>query len=522
MILFLPHKYKMSAYGTKKPGSDVIQQLTFPALYSDLYAMEHEPLAYYPDPAKRPEALPVGHDLQAFYHEQKRQEANRRALNGVKDTAMAKWRYLHSHAGYYDIPKPVLSQRRFANPSLGNQSDIYSARPESAYTGHSMDSMYRPRLSGGVLYTAEAQRWGRNKLRDRVGQLNAIDVAQMGFTTGEALRSMPLPIPVDESVLPDSVSTKAKIELIATLDGIANAIETSTLGSISYTDVVKFLRLLFRYAATADVEELKEILEYVDYIERALLGIASQMDESGDATELGKKWNAFTQSTYDTFVKVREYLVRMIGISNKSPAERKAASATFIKSLGFTTRFGKAPVEVENMLASAARRQDAFDTGLPAQAFNPADDNVFTSPRSTARRARFDPSVRDRMGANNGAYFGESLPEGSDAAMGVRNTFRDMPEAELQPAVVERGLEEEGKEEEGVRPEALPPPRAVARFTRPEWLTRESIPRNDREIRRLLQRLNEEGHGLYIPRDDTPYTVIRKRIIQLWKVPYEG
>jgi hypothetical protein len=534
----------MSAYGTKKPGADFVQQLTFPAMYSDLYAMEHEPLAYYPDPMKRPEALPVGTDLQAFYHEQKRRDANRMAMAGVEATKMAQYRYLNSHAGYYNMPKAVLSQRRFANPSLGNQSDIYSARPESAYVGRGMESSYRPRLSGGVLYTAEAQRWGRQKLRDRIGQLDGIDAAQQGFLTGQTLAQMPMrvPIEVEEGALPESVGTKTKIELIATLDGISNAVETSTLGSISYSDVVKFLRLLFRWASTADVEELKEVLEYADYIERALLGIAAQMDESGDASELGRSWNAFTQTIYDTFVKVREYLVRMIDVVNKSPAERKAASANFIKSLGFTRRFMAASPEVENMLSSAARRQDAIITGLPAKSFNPADDNVFFSPRSTSRRPRFDPSVRDRMGANNGAFFGEALPESSDAAMGVRNTFRDMAEAELQPEVVERGLEEEGalpgfirdEEEEGepvarepftiprrkpiVAPQ--PPTQPASQYTRPEWLsTRSDIPRGDREIRLFLQRLNREGHGLYIPRDDTPFTVIRRRIINLWKVP---
>jgi hypothetical protein len=542
----------MSAYGTKKPGSDVIQQLTFPAMYSDLYAVEREPLEYYPDPMKRPEALPMGNDLQAFYHEQKRRDANRMAMAGVEARNMSDYRFLNSHANYYKMPKPVLSQRRFANPSLGNQADIYSARPESAYIGRGMESSYRPRLSGGVLYTAEAQRWGRQKLRDRIGQLDAIDVAQQGFFTGQTLAQMPMRVGIEvpEGALPESVSTKTKIELIATLDGISNAVETSTLGSISYSDVVKFLRLLFRWASTADVEELKEVLEYANYIERALLGISAQMEEGGDATEVGRSWNAFTQTIYDTFVKVREYLTRMISVVNKSPAERKAASANFIKSLGFTRRFMAAPPEVANMLSDAARRQDAMETGLPARAFNPADDDVFISPRSTARRPRFAPSVRDRMGANNGAFFGEALPDGSDAAMGVRNTFRDMADAELQPEVVERGLEEEGvlpgfiRDEEGeegedaeaepvarepftirrrrrpqVAPVVEPVVEPAARYTRPTWLrTRDDIPRNDRDIRRFLQRLNNEGHGLYIPRDDTPYTVIRRRIINLWNL----
>jgi hypothetical protein len=522
----------MSGFGTKKPGSDFIQQLTFPTLYADYYAMEHEPLAYFPDPIMRPEALPVGHDLQAAYHEQKRIDANRRAMAGVKDTATAKYRYLHSHAGYYDMPKPVLSQRKYANPSFGNQSDIYSARPAEAYVP--IANMY-----GGVLYTAEAQRWGRQKMRERADQLNAIDVAQQGFLTGETLGQMPMRVGVEvpEGALPESVSTKAKIELVATIEGIASAVQSGlTLSSFLFSDVVKFLRLLFRWASTADVEELKEIMEYVDYIEIDLLGQQNQLAEGEDATEEGRMLGQYGQEILEIMRKVRDYLRRMIGVANKSPAERKAASANFIRAIGFTKTNLSAPTaeQIRRKLKDTQRAEAQAAALDDDDAYDYSDDPVFAPTetryaigaetpklmarlnrsmgrltgrkiRTRPRPARFDPSVRERMGAANGAYEGEALPEGVDGR--VRNPMRNMAEAELQPEVVERGLEEE---EEA--------PRAASAYTKPAYLSRDTIPRGDREIRQLLQRLNREGHGLYIPRDDTPVKTIRRRIIALWKL----
>ena len=558
----------MSAFGTKKPGGDRAIQLTFPEVFAATAAVDRMPFAYYPDPATRPPRLEEANDLQGFYHAQKRADAHRMAMAAVKSRHDSDYRAEHSHAGYFGMPKPVLAQRQYANPSNGNQADIYSARPAAA-------------LSGGVLFTAESQRWGRQQLRNRIEQLNAIDVAKQGLSMGSQFNTSSFPVRVEapEGALPEAVSTKAKIELVATLQSISASIDNGQVGSFAYNDVVKFLRLLFRWAASADDEELKEVLEYIDYIEQSLLGIFAQLQDGLDADAAIVRQTQYAQEIYAVMTKVREYVRRMIGVANKSPAERRAASANFIKALGFT-KLSTAKKSAEQMrqdMKDVERRaayDDAEDTGLPEEAFDYKDDEVFSPymsryvigsekqmeksiPSTTGvvrrrrrlisglaaqareaaesgRSAAFDPSVRDRMGAANGAYEGEELPA---TASNVRNPFRsgdgtdaalpelmvdEMPRRRPPPRLAATEEEEEEEEEEDEDEESSAPTSSAAvvaspsGFRRPRWLSRDTLPRNEREIRALTVRLRNEGYGDYTPRADTGYSTIRKRIITLW------
>lgn len=539
----------MSAFGTKKPGGDRAIQMTFPAVFSATAAADRMPFAYYPDPMTRPPVMEVSKDLQGYYHEQKRADAHRMAMAAVKSRHDSDYRAEHSHAGYYGMPRPVLGQRQFANPSNGNQADIYSNRP--VFSG----------MSGGVLYTAEAQRWGRNKLRERIDQLNAIDAAYQGLQTGTTLGESPVQVPVGvpEGALPEAVSTKAKVELVATLQSIYASIQSGRANNFAYSDVVKFLRLLFRWASSADEEELKEVLEYVDGIEQSLLGIEAQMlegeDADGDVVEENRYWDEIL----DTMRKVREYTRRMIGVANKSPAERRAASANFVKALGFA-RLAKAPTaESARQQLKDEERDVAFTTarraGLPVEAYDYEDDPVFSPyasryvigserpmeqpvaapPRRRVRRPivapvaprlvvmpeeeEFDEMPREEAGARNGAFFGEALPEGANAA--VRNPMRNMAEAQMDDGEEEDEDEEdedEEEEDEEEEEESEGTRSLYGQYRRPKWLTRDAIPprTSEKKLREIIKRLADGGYGVYNPRPGTAASVIRRRIINLW------
>ena len=529
----------MSAYGTKKRGGDVAVQLTFPAVFSATAAAEHFPFHYYPDPATRPKVLEGVADLQGYYHEQKRADANRMAMAAVHARRASDYRLEHSHANYFGMPKPVLSQRRFANPSNGNQADIYAARYDQFAT--------RPMI-GGVLYTAEAQRWGRQKLRERINQLNAIDVAQQGFQLGSELQMAPTQVGIEaeEGAVAEPVSTKTKIEIVTTLQSILSSVDEGKVGSLNFQDVVRFLRLLFRWATSADEQELQEVLEYVDYIEQGLLGIQSQEeDTSGDGEIMEEQ--RYLGTTLDTMRKVREYLRYMIGTVNKSPAERKAASANYVKALGFT-RLGKVTAEQAREEVGFEARKDAIAraraVGLPAGAFiregpvfapqtgryvigqEPANiEAAFLPKRLVIKRLkrrpvprdlpppttpRFDPSVRDRIGANNGAYLGESLPEGAEQE---RNVFRQPVDNTMATEMARRDDALQAALDRAAQaPATATQARATATLQAPQGLTRESLTGSENQLRQLLRDINSP----YRPRAGTDRATIRKRIIDLY------
>jgi hypothetical protein len=192
---------KMAGYGTKKPGGDVGVQLTFPTVFEDTFAaLEPGNIAYANAARPAPKFLPAGDDLQALYHEQKRIDAHRRALNAVRDTAASHYRANHGHAGYYGLPPVILSQRRFANPSNGSGGiggDLYPARRDAS------DAPFhcvRGGMVGGVLRSAQGQRYGVSKLRDRIRQLNNIDQAETAFKTLSVAEQSAAPVLMEERV----------------------------------------------------------------------------------------------------------------------------------------------------------------------------------------------------------------------------------------------------------------------------------------------------------------------------------
>ena len=197
--------YRMAAVTTKKPGADIGVELTFPAVFQEVYADSGESMRYAPTFPLAPPPFREAQDLQGAYHEQKRRDAHHMVMAGVGATKAAEARMLASHANYFGMPKPVLSQRVFANPSLGNQPGaIDSARrtmPGSTAPFHCISaasasggasacgSCYESQLTGGVLRTLQGQEWAAKKLQARVKQLDAIDSAAMmdSLDTGESV-----------------------------------------------------------------------------------------------------------------------------------------------------------------------------------------------------------------------------------------------------------------------------------------------------------------------------------------------
>ena len=454
----------MSAYGTKKPGADFAQQLTFPHIFAEEVAPGN--VGYYPEAPIQNEVLYPSHTLQGIYHQQKMEDAHRRALNGVADTQRATDRFLHSHAGYYNMPKAVLGQRKFANPSNGNQADIYNNRNVSFAVAPTVWSSYRPEgLSGGVLYTAEAQKWGRQKLRDRVPQLDAINAEREAFVSG-----LPVQGTVGQTEPEGIEGSKVKLEIVATLRAILASVSAGKADAIAWSDTLKFMRLFFRWTPSAPEEELKEILEYFDEIEEGLIGLQEVGEDGRNADDLFRDRIApNVDIMLEDFQKLREYLTKMIaspvqgvgiryrpdgtaepvetqGVENmtaKSLKERKALSANLIKSIGFTTLKRASNVEQQARIVRDVERGDVIREGRIPPPDDDDDSPAFSDrwlgsvagsrPLSAvAEQMRryyanvgFDPNPRDELGRRNGSFFGASDASVGSEEMRLRNPFRE-------------------------------------------------------------------------------------------------
>jgi hypothetical protein len=432
----------MSSYGTQKPFGQQAVQLTFPTVFEE--AVQGNALAYYPEMTYRPIVLHEANDIQGHYHHQKTMDAKRMAMAKVQSTINSD-RYARQYHQNYNMPKPVLGQRRFANPSNGNQADIYSARQVSFDIPSSGGIM-----RGGVLYTQMAQKWGRQQLRNRSQQLDAIEAEKQG-----------LPYQPPQTMELESESTKVKLEISQTLQAISASISAGQANNFAFNDSVRFLRLLFRWASSASLDELMEVMEYCEGIEEGLRELRSEGEDGNDADRQWLQQNPQLEVMMNTFSRVNNYLRGMIGGADKSVAERKRLSASLVKTLGFTRLplAGKeSPEEDAIRLEELSKRQQqrrAREVGLPSDSFDSDDDESFPSSRDSLsgissyvsdylrgqernfNKARFDALERERMAQRNGSYFGEDS-EGKEE----RETFRRDATGEAQSQGLEVGLQE--------------------------------------------------------------------------------
>jgi hypothetical protein len=441
----------MSSYGTQKPFGQQAVQLTFPTVFEE--AVRGNALAYYPEMTYRPIVLHEANDIQGHYHHQKTMDARRMAMAKVQSTVNSD-RYAQQYHQNYNVPKPVLGQRKYANPSNGNQADIYSVRQVSFNVPSDMWGDYSGGLSGGVLYTKMAQQWGRQQLLNRSQQLDAIDAEKQG-----------LPYQRQQTMESESESTKVKLEISQTLQAISASVSAGQANNFAFNDSVRFLRLLFRWASSASLDELMEVMEYCEGIEEGLRELRSEGEDGNDANRQWLQQNPQLEVMMNTFSRVNNYLKGMIGGADKSVAERKRLSASLVKTLGFTRLplAGKESSEEDAMrleeLSKRQQRQQARQAGLPSDSFDSDDDESFPSSGDSSsgsqsgvssyvseylrgqernfRKAQFDAQERERMAQRNGVFLGEDSDQKEE-----RGTFRGDNTGEAQAQGLEVGLQE--------------------------------------------------------------------------------
>jgi len=355
----------MSAFGTKKPGSDEAIQMGFPEVFAATYATRGGPRPQFTT-SNRSDSdsdsgvgsdsdsdsdmdmnglqlpLPVGQDVQDRYHEQKRLDANHMAMAGVQARKMSDRRAESAAHGFFGMPKPVLGQRRYANPSLGNQADIYAARYDHNPTmGSGSGSCYETQIRGGVR-SAEGQTFAKKMLMNRVGQLDIIDRNKAAFLASQPTEEMPSEASISQG-LPENVGKKTMLELNALLQQIADAIYGGlpSVNRYALGDLTRALSLLFRVATVANREELDDLKSLFDDLIRfnsLAHDIEQEMDEDGG--HANKDMIQSGSTMLSLLDKTQQYITKMLGVVNRPPKERAKISSALVRDLKFS-KLGK-------------------------------------------------------------------------------------------------------------------------------------------------------------------------------------
>lgn len=309
----------MAAFGTKKPSGDVGVQLQFPSVFKQFFDKGY---AYYPSEQESPMQLLVGTDFQSQFHEEKRQYANKTVMDGLQARRTAERLLLTGMANYH-LPKPVLGQRKFANPSYG-QLGIESARRDGSDAPFSVieNGGISGGMRGGVVKTAEGYDFYSKQLRDRINQLDRINALTLGYTVSQGQSA-----PTADNTREGSVS---KVSFFITLRALADAISSNDVNRFTFENLKDLLRMLFSISPTADLETLNDTAKIINIMVTEIRAL-----ESGNG-RLNELENEEYIETIGLFVEgMRRYTDEMIRSVNMSDRDKLTLSKSLIKNLGF-------------------------------------------------------------------------------------------------------------------------------------------------------------------------------------------
>lgn len=347
----------MAAYGTKKSNGDLGVQLSFPAVFQQYFDAGY---GYFPSSAGRSMQLLVGTDFQSDYHEQKRRDANKTVMDGIQANK-TKERLLLTGTANYHVPKAVLGQRRFANPSFG-QLGIESARRDGD-TGAPFSVVERGQsLRGGVLNTPEGTDFYTKQLRNRVQQLDRINALSLGYTVSEGQRA-----PTSDNTMEGAPS---KINFFIYLRALQDSILQNDLSRFTFESLKDLLKLLFQIAPEASLETLNDAAESINGMVRDIQSLAEYDGESPEETEYILTLQLFIEG-------MRRYIDEMIRNVNLSEKDKKTLSKSLIKTLGFDSLMRKTSPESVVMTARVGnpRLDQAAEDADDDDDDNDDDDN---------------------------------------------------------------------------------------------------------------------------------------------------
>lgn len=381
----------MAAVATKKPGGDVGVQLTFPRNFQEAFSAG---INYFPTAQGQGIDLFVGQDFQSKYHEQKRLDANQSVRNGLQARATAE-RLLMTGPHNYHLPKPVLSQRRYANPSYGAEALVSTRRdngpdaPFRVIEGTDIimgmpPTPFEDSMRGGVLKTAQGYDFYKGQLTDRIEQLNRINALSQGFA-----------VPMGQGVATRNNETEGspnKVGFFLLLREFMDAVEAGTFNRFTFESIKDFVGKLLNLAPTASEEDFQDIIEGLFDIERNL---------NGEDVDIDGVRAIYAETLRVLADKTRDYTRVMFGNMNRSEKEKIALSKSLVKTLKLDQllRRGSPVVALGDADSRIAGTIEDFDDG--------GDDGQFEA--STLGR-----EDGEQMGVPRAPFAGEGLDENRD------------------------------------------------------------------------------------------------------------
>jgi hypothetical protein len=403
----------MAAVTTKKPGGDRAVQLTFPAEFQKAFDAGY---AFFPSDMGHSLDLMVGSDFQSTYHEEKRMDANKSVMNGLQARRTMEQKLLTGHQNYH-LPKPVLGQRKFANPMNGVVGFTSARRDQPGAPFAVVEGGMR----GGVVVTPEGQEFYAMALKRRIDELNRINALAQGFAVPMGQRV--------QTFSNERVGAPDKVEFFTLLRGLMDTVTEGDFTRFSFESLKDLMRMLFKFAPTATEEDFDDILDGLDIIDAAYRKYETQPE-----LKPGSGFEEYGESVRIYVGKARQYAVEMFKNINLAPRDRKTLSDSLLRSLGINKLVTKRTEvdAIKDEARKSARVRDGYenfdgryggdgdDDGGGDGRFNrPAgtreDEDAGGAPRAPLAGNNGDPN-REKFGRRRGvlmepSFFGEGKEE---------------------------------------------------------------------------------------------------------------
>jgi hypothetical protein len=414
----------MAGVTTKKRNGDMGVQLTFPANFQKAYDMANE---YFPSFNGSSIDLMIGTDFQSNYHEQKRRDANQSVMNGLQARRTMEQKLLTGPHNYH-LPKPVLGQRRYANPMCGAESYTSTRRdngPEAPF--QTIEVGRGGGMRGGVVTSLEGQQFYQKQLSSRISQLNRINALAQGYAV-----EMGQHYKTDDNTTTGSVD---KVQFFVYLRALMDTITEGDISRFTFENLKELMQLMFRFGPTMSIEDIDDTRDALDLM---IVSIRDGLSEQ-PSLALDPQRAAYTETLAIFSEKMREYINAIESNFNLQLKDKITLSNSLKKSLGFErlirknsdvysilreerTVNSRADTNVEDFDTAWGDDGDDGDDGkwdLPA--FTREDDEAFGMPRAPFAGRSDDPN-RKRYGERTGvltgetSYFGESQTQARDAS----------------------------------------------------------------------------------------------------------
>jgi ABC-type dipeptide/oligopeptide/nickel transport system ATPase subunit len=370
----------------------------------------------------------VGRHFQAAYHEEKKRDAEKVVRDGLQARRTAEVLMMTGHQNYH-LPKPVLGQRKFANPMMG-AAVFNSSRRDGSVSAPFITT--ERQMEGGVLSSFEGQQYYRNKLAERSAQLDRVNLLAQGN-----------PVPRESvSQLYDrkKIGPRNKVEFFLNLRSLTDALIVGDLTRFTYDDIKEMLNHLFGFAPIASVEEMGEIMRAFDNLYMMLQDFLEENPDvrgitggpGGQRAEDSERMRAYAETLLVLVDKAQNYLRQMTAAAGGNPQDRIALSqalinSDFARALIFDDERAALDVLARQNVRAAQRREN-FDGGWDddngdgdVDDDDEGGDGVWSfrqmgredAEQNGAPRAPFAGRAgdenRDRFGNRNGLYvYGES------------------------------------------------------------------------------------------------------------------